>query len=76
MPYITLSFLFPNNLVCIAEKEARYLSLHHEESPDRKIVREAWLAAVARKDFFFYLCTFWILFWGSVQQDVAFAGDI
>ena len=25
---------------------------------------------------FDYLSTFWVLFWGSVQQDLAFAGDI
>lgn len=48
---------------------------HKKKSLDRETVSEAYLGAVAKKDDF-YLCTFWILFWGSVQQDMAFARDI
>ena len=71
-------FCFPNNLVCIEERGTLiicYSIMNYPCTPTGKLSRKpAWLQWPQRM--VSYLCTFRILFWGSVQQDVAFAGDI
>ena len=63
-------------MMCIGGKEVSVI--YH--SIVKKILRQEGFkevspATVAGRAFY-YLCAFWVLFWGSVQQDVAFAGDI
>lgn len=59
-----------NGLICIEEKEAPIGHSIMKESPGRPTQLQ-WPEGI-----FFYLCTFWILFRGSVQQYVPFVGDI
>lgn len=63
-------------MMCLGGKEAPVIC----HSIVKKILRQEGFeevspATVAGRTFY-YLCTLWVLFWGSVQQDVAFAGDI
>lgn len=63
-------------MMCLGGKEAPVIC----HSIMKNILRQKGFeevspATVAGRTFD-YLSTFWVLFWGSVQQDVAFAGDI
>lgn len=56
------------------------MSLRHEKILTGRLSGKPsqlqWPGRMLFSPFFFYLCTFWILFWGSMQQDVAFVGDV
>lgn len=62
-------------MMCLGGKEAPVICHSIVKNIRQKGFEEVSPATVAGRTFD-YLSTFWVLFWGSVQQDVAFAGDI
>lgn len=63
-------------MMCLGGKEAPVICHSIVKNILRQKGFEEVSPATVAGRMFDYLSTFWVLFWGSVQQDVAFAGDI